>query len=585
MKNKIWAIPIATVCYTLLFYEQNAGLNFLIFTVLLSILQIWIRPDLIKNRRWILFVVMSVFSAIQILIYSSSLSILANLMAVVIQSSALFYTKASLPVGLLNGLYSLGSSIVFVAFDTKTLFSNFNKLGNKNNSLKILTYFLVFLLAFIFLLIYKNINPLFERYTRCISLEFISLKWIIFTFSGFLFAYGFIKQVRIPGLDTWDLLQKETIKPQTMSQENKNEKVAIRILFVLLNLMLLAINMLDINYLYIGAGLPEGITHKQFVHQGVDMLILSILLGIGIILYSFRGNLNFDARNKIIKLLVYIWLAQNAMMVISTGLRNHLYINEALLTYKRIGVYYWLALAITGLITTTLKIRRIEKAWYLLRVNSLIAFVILVISSSIDWDKWIGDYNFSHIRYIASLDKKYLIDLSETNLKQLYKIKNQKEFETDSVYHYNYKYHYSNKSALDVKLYNFLVNNYQKDWRSFSFRTKRILKEIEETSTSNGLDTFDLSEAHVSSLKPILSLKGIKEIRFPYFFVTNKTNMQDLGRFPSLKSIHLKINSLADTNFLRRLPAIETVYIQNYLTKGDSVILSRKHLPYKLIVL
>lgn len=104
------------------FYEQNAGLNFLIFTVLLSILQIWIRPDLIKNRRWILFVVMSVFSAIQILIYSSSLSILANLMAVVIQSSALFYTKASLPVGLLNGLYSLGSSIVFVAFDTKTLF-------------------------------------------------------------------------------------------------------------------------------------------------------------------------------------------------------------------------------------------------------------------------------------------------------------------------------------------------------------------------------------------------------------------------------------------------------------------------------
>lgn len=323
--------------------------------------------------------------------------------------------------------------------------------------------------------------------------------------------------MRIPGLDTWDLLQKETIKPQTMSQENKNEKVAIRILFVLLNLMLLAINMLDINYLYIGAGLPEGITHKQFVHQGVDMLILSILLGIGIILYSFRGNLNFDARNKIIKLLVYIWLAQNAMMVISTGLRNHLYINEALLTYKRIGVYYWLALAITGLITTTLKIRRIEKAWYLLRVNSLIAFVILVISSSIDWDKWIGDYNFSHIRYIASLDKKYLIDLSETNLKQLYKIKNQKEFETDSVYHYNYKYHYSNKSALDVKLYNFLVNNYQKDWRSFSFRTKRILKEIEETSTSNGLDTFDLSEAHVSSLKPILSLKGIKEIRFPYF--------------------------------------------------------------------
>ncbi len=584
MKKNIWAILIATMGYSMLFYKQNAGLNFLIFTILLSLMQVWISPHLIKNKLWILFATLSLFSGIQILIHSSSLAIFANLLTLIIQSSVI-YSKTSLPVALLNGLYSLGSSVVFILFDTKAFFLNNNKQNAKNQGRKLIIYVLTVFLILIFLMIYKNINPLFEKYTRYITFEFISFQWIIFTFSGFLLAYGFIKQVRIPHLDAWDLDQKELLKPEEPLTENKNEKTALLLLFGALNLMLLAINLLDINYLYLGAGLPEGITHKQFVHHGVGMLILSILLGITIILYSFRGNLNFDKQNKILKLLVYLWLAQNLMMVVSTGFRNHMYIHEALLTYKRIGVYYWLILAATGLFSTALKIEFKQRAWYLLRTNSLVACLILTLSTSVDWDKWISDFNFSHIRYIASLDKKYLLDLSETNLKQLYTIKNQPEFEIDSVYHYNYRERYSNRSALDAKLYHFLLKNYLTDWRSFNLRTERILNEIGNLNNSNALDTFDLSETYVSTIKPILTLTGIREMRLSHSFVKSKTNLNDLRRLPSLVSLRLHINAIADTNYLRALPPLETLYLENYLTKGDSAILSSKKLPFKLIVL
>ena len=58
--------------------------------------------------------------------------------------------------------------------------------------------------------------------------------------------------------------------------------------FFILNAMLLFINLLDVNYLYLGSGMPLGMTHKQFVHKGVDTLIFSIVLGIVVMLF-FRG--------------------------------------------------------------------------------------------------------------------------------------------------------------------------------------------------------------------------------------------------------------------------------------------------------
>ncbi len=66
----------------------------------------------------------------------------------------------------------------------------------------------------------------------------------------------------------------------------------------------------------------------------------------------------------------------------------------------------------TGLITTLLKIDKIKNIWYLLRLNTKAAFIVLILASTINWDYHITNYNFN---YAKSMDFKYLIELSDNN--------------------------------------------------------------------------------------------------------------------------------------------------------------------------
>jgi hypothetical protein len=99
-------------------------------------------------------------------------------------------------------------------------------------------------------------------------------------------------------------------------------------------------------------------------------------------------------------------------LVLSIALKNGQYIYYFGLTYKRIGVAVYLILAGIGLITTLLKINHIKNIWYLLRSNTQAAFLILVLSSTVNWDYHITNYNFN---YAQSMDFNYVLNLSNNN--------------------------------------------------------------------------------------------------------------------------------------------------------------------------
>ena len=62
-------------------------------------------------------------------------------------------------------------------------------------------------------------------------------------------------------------------------------------------------------------------------------------------LYYFRGRLNYHSKNKTLKLLAYVWIAQNIFMILSTAYRNNMYIEESGISYKKIGLYVYLMLS------------------------------------------------------------------------------------------------------------------------------------------------------------------------------------------------------------------------------------------------
>ncbi len=184
-----------------------------------------------------------------------------------------------------------------------------------------------------------------------------------------------------------------------------------------INVLTLLQNGLDFYHVWIAFD-PTSLNLTQFVHEGTYVLILSILLAMGIMFYFFRGNLNFLQQNHWLRTLTYVWIGQNLFMVLSVALRNYHYITESGLAYKRIGVFFFLALTAFGLITLALKIRRRKTVWQVVRVNGWATYAVLILLSAFNWDGLITRYNLTYTP--DKLDVQFLMDMSDKTLPLLW---------------------------------------------------------------------------------------------------------------------------------------------------------------------
>jgi hypothetical protein len=194
----------------------------------------------------------------------------------------------------------------------------------------------------------------------------------------------------------------------------KNELKAAIFMLLILNAILIVLNGLDIYWVWFNFEW-NGLTLKQFVHEGTYLLILSIIISIIIVLYFFRNNLNFYNNNHLLKYLSYFWLAQNAILAVSVGIRNYWYIYFFSLAYKRIGVIIFLLLCLYGLYTVIIKVKNKKSDFWLMKSNAYALVVVLVICSVFNWDTIIAKYNFKnsnrsfvHFDFLASLSDKSL---------------------------------------------------------------------------------------------------------------------------------------------------------------------------------
>lgn len=185
------------------------------------------------------------------------------------------------------------------------------------------------------------------------------------------------------------------LAPLAMDALERERRAGV-VLLVLVNLALLVVNAIDIGWVWSGFTVPEDFSLKQFVHEGTWALICSIMLSMVVLLYMFRGNLNFHPRNATLKRLAVVWVVQNFILGISVFLRNYHYISFHGLAYKRVGVIVFLALVLIGLVTMFIKVHRRRSLFYLVRVNGWAWFVVLVGLTTVDWDSLIVRYNLRH---------------------------------------------------------------------------------------------------------------------------------------------------------------------------------------------
>jgi hypothetical protein len=188
---------------------------------------------------------------------------------------------------------------------------------------------------------------------------------------------------------------------------------------IVFNVIFALQTVLDAIYLWGGAELPEGVSPAANAQKAAYLLVVSALLAAGFVLAAVRDT--DEARSgRIVRGLVYLWIAQNVVLVLSAILRLDLYVEVYSLTRLRLAAFVWMGLIVVGLILIVLRIALSRSNGWLIKANLLALGIALYGCSVADLDAVVAKYNLRHSREISGqgmpLDRRYFCSLGPSAL-------------------------------------------------------------------------------------------------------------------------------------------------------------------------
>jgi hypothetical protein len=432
-KELLTAIAYAFI-FTIFFHRhQGLGLNVFIIEILALGSILLFEKEQLRQSNLIFFAGGVAITAAAVVFSYSAYAIVVNFLAVFVFTGILIYPQAkSLGTSLRLAFYNVrGAQVVFLS---RFLALVGKKAKDQSKLRRIHIFAIPILILFFFIAIYRGSSPFFDRLIVSISSFFGTIFSGIFKDMDFLVLFTFVLGLLINNLvflhiPKGNLVDKDVSATDKLGRlkDGKSKKFrwnALKeeykvgvFLLVLLNLTLLVVNVLDVYWVWFNFNW-NGQYLKQFVHEGTYLLILSILCSIAIVLYFFRGNLNFYGKTNLLRSLSYVWITQNALLTVSVAVRNLHYIHYFALAYKRIALLIFLLLTLYGLYTVYRKVSGKKSSFYLFRRNFLAMYVVLVLSSLINWDNVIAKYNFDNALY-SFVEFQYLSEFPDKSLPYL----------------------------------------------------------------------------------------------------------------------------------------------------------------------
>ncbi len=498
MKKWMPALTVALgILFSVLFYRQALGLNFVIFESIALLVMFFVYRPIIKNPM-LLFVVLATLASLAAWFFTHTawaftVHLFFLIMLPVMLSSPNFRSL----------IYLYVESVVHLVSAQVGYFQALGACGNKKPAtrsfFRVLTWIGVpLLVVIVFVFLYRIANPVFDNHVTAAAdavarwLSYISWGWFwTFLFGVFVCNVLFVKfgEAALYSIDKASsdtLTRKMQRKPRRFRMNALvTEYRSGLFLLIALNALILYLNIIDVVWVWFGFEW-NGDYLKQFVHSGTWILVFSILISMVIVIFYFRGNLNFYRKNIWLKRLAVLWILQNAVMAVSVVIRNLWYIHYFALAYKRIAVLFFLLLVFVGLITVIVKIYKTKSVFWLIRVNSLALFSVLLFSSFFQWDRMIARYNFSHynqsfvhFNFMARLSNNALPELDKdmAELNHIFEVQqlNMPFDVTDEKYMDIYRYH----ERIGEKKIEF-IEKYESrgilSWNPADYRTYKALK-------------------------------------------------------------------------------------------------------------
>jgi hypothetical protein len=183
-------------------------------------------------------------------------------------------------------------------------------------------------------------------------------------------------------------------------QQHFFQPVPVLITLFALNIMFLTENILDLQYIWSGNLLPAGMNHAEYVHRGSYTLIATAILAGALVIFALQPGSRSEASPPV-RWLVYLWTAQNVLLVASSAKRTLSYVEAYGMTLWRLSGLIWMGLVTAGLLFIVARVISRRGNLWLLNVNLCTAFILLLVCGFMDFRGIVADWNVS--RAIAKM--------------------------------------------------------------------------------------------------------------------------------------------------------------------------------------
>ncbi len=464
-----------TLLADFLFYGHQAGWTSGFFGFLLIVAFTIHNPGTLETRAGR---IISFLMIVQCGLLVEKTSLLSIFLIVIGTVSLAIISKVGLQKDAMAWIGKLASFFLFLLHPLSKAAIAYRKYQRRvmpQNTLEIFMrgWLLPVLLFFMFLLLFSSANPIITRWVSFVNPEFVVKHFSLGRLFFWVLAGAAIFAVIRPKLRAQKARRpaapKEADEPKPMGlTEWVFTKEAVLRSLVIFNLMFACQTALDINYLWAGADLPKGITYAQYAQQGAYPLIVTALLAAVFVLITQNADPEISG-SRIVRGLIYLWVMQNVLLVVSSIYRTNMYVEVYALTYWRVAAFIWMGLVAMGLCWIIVRSLLNKSNSWLINANVLTLLGVLYITSFVNIGGIIAEYNVTHSHEISGkgvhLDVEYLKEIGSPAIPALKR------------YSRTIGGSFSGSAAVFRMIQS--LRRDMDDWRRWTYSEYRLLKSLE----------------------------------------------------------------------------------------------------------
>ncbi len=454
----------------LLFWQSRPGISLALMFAAAAVPIVWMRRAALTNRMLLLALGMFGLSLLPLIEASSPSGFLCALFGISFLTLATSkrvprafedLTGMLLRFGALAPFRLIGDSFAVIVLGSGK--------GIGGRVIRIaLTWVVPAAFALAFLLLFSQANPLIETALDTLKVEsafdLLQPERIVLWIAVAVVAWPLLR----PRLLPWPKVKEVQGPVRPKAESLIFGRAAILRSLIVFNALFTVQTVLDCVYLWGGVRLPDGLSYADYAHRGAYPLIVTALLAAAFVLAAMRKNGPAEA-SPLIRRLVYLWIAQNVLLVISSILRLDLYVQVYSLTELRIAAGIWMGLVAVGLVLILVKILRRRSNRWLITSNLTALGVTLWGCSFVDFSAMIAQFNIENSRELGGkgqpLDLYYLHDLGPSAIPAIS----------------YYLDHAAGRPEAEMRDFDLLAGNMAvdflhqpQDWRSWTFRDQRL---------------------------------------------------------------------------------------------------------------